>query len=322
MSEDTAIGVVLGRESERLDGRLTSQISAEDRTAIWASVDRILRNGDRSTPHSTMSLGYVQSGKTTSMSALAAAASDRGYRIVIALLGTTLLLRDQNRDRLKVALGIDENNYTWISTDELSSRQLTKEVGNWLERGRTVFVPILKHWKHIDSVATALSQLEQSKNIRTLIIDDEADQASLNTNATGDLPSRTFTAIVDLMDALPNHLFVQYTATPYAPLLLPHGDPLMPDDVEFLLPGSGYTGGREFLIDDAETVIRPIPYGDESSNAQISKLPKSLETAVAAFVWVRRFSIKRIMNQLQSACWFMPRIEMQFRIVIISYSSE
>jgi hypothetical protein len=120
---------------------------------------------------------------------------------------------------------------------------------------------------------------------KCLVIDDEADQASLNTKVNIDGESSTYAAIKNLRAQLPNHLYVQYTATPYAPLLLDPTDSFMPQDVEFLMPGDGYTGGREFFVDHANEVLRIIPSADEqNSKTPITGLPESLESALANFL--------------------------------------
>ena len=67
-----------------------------------------------------------------------------------------------------------------------------------------------------------------------LIIDDEADQASLNTqerknNRKGTFDeSAIFNSLKQLKDSLPNHSFIQYTATPLANLLIDQYNILSP----------------------------------------------------------------------------------------------
>ena len=118
-----------------------------------------------------------------------------------------------------------------------------------------------------------------------LIIDDEADQASLNTEVNQGLESRTYDALTQLRAAVPRHLYVQFTATPYAPLLLEPDDHLRPDFIELLQPGEGYTGGREFFVDHADVVVRPIPTLDEQAPRSLpTQLPKSLVEAFGSFV--------------------------------------
>ncbi len=97
--------------------------------------------------------------------------------------------------------------------------------------------------------------------------------------------SRTYEALTELRRAAPRHLYVQFTATPYAPLLLEPDDHLRPDFVEILQPGPGYTGGREFFVDHADIVVRPIPTLDEQRPKSLpTQLPKSLVEAFASFV--------------------------------------
>lgn len=73
--------------------------------------------------------------------------------------------------------------------------------------------------------------------------------------------------------------------TPGAPLLLDLTDALCPDFVELLHPGYGYTGGREFLIDHADRVVRVIPDLDEQAPRGLpTTLPSSLVTEAASFM--------------------------------------
>lgn len=271
-----------GIEQSRLDERISQFILETDRKNIWESAHRLLDSHVPNTSQCSLALGYVQSGKTTSMGALAAAAADRGFQIVVAFLGSTLLLLDQNRSRLESLLGLEEKNYAWVTLPNIRGKSSAKEIASYLSRPRFVFLPVIKNARQISKIKAALAELDLSGP--TLIIDDEADQASLNTRPTKSTPSSTYDSIVALREAVPNHLYVQYTATPYAPLLLPPGDPLMPTAVEFLTPGTGYTGGREFFFTHERSAIRTIPLSDESTKTQIAELPPSLLTAFAAFL--------------------------------------
>lgn len=271
----------MSQETE-LDARLT-HILPEDRAKIWRSTRNILNfgmNGART----VMGLGYVQSGKTTSISALCAMASDDGYRLIIAMLGSTTLLTDQNRTRVEEYLGVENHSYVWKSVPKINPRTMASEIEDYLGRGRTILVPFIKNASVIDKLSRVLSSLNLD-NTKVLIVDDEADQASMNTRSAQGLQSRTYESINSLRSSVGDHLFVQYTATPYAPLLLPQGDPLIPDAVEFLSPGRGYTGGREFFIDHRHEVVRAIPEADEQqARASVSVLPKSFELALCNYL--------------------------------------
>lgn len=272
----------LGEQATALDERISSRILEQDREQIWKSVSNILASYEKG-HNTTLALGYVQSGKTTSITALCAAAADKGFNVIVAILGSTLLLRDQNRTRVEDYLGLEENNYRWVSFTELSPKRTPRDIESWLARNRVILIPVLKNPSVIKKVTAILSNVNL-QGLKCLVIDDEADQASLNTQANNLGESSTYAAIKNLRSILPSHLYVQYTATPYAPLLLSPDDHLMPTHVEFLLPGSGYTGGREFFIDHAEKVLRNIPSQDEqNARIQITELPKSLEVALANY---------------------------------------
>ena len=273
----------------RLDESLQTLMDEPTRTTLWQSIDEILTRGpiaDTDDARSTgLALGYVQSGKTTAITGLIAAASDQGYRVIVALLGSTNLLLAQNTGRIEVALGIDDRrDYKWRLVKDPKGARAAKDIQTWLTRGRTVLIPLLKHSGRINALAEAIS-LTDAVGLPTLIVDDEADQASLNTTVNNDSTSRTYAALKDLRRVLRRHLYVQFTATPYAPLLLDMDDHLLPEFVTFLHPGPGYTGGREFFVDSAESVIRPIPAGDEQTTKVLPvRLPKSLESALANFL--------------------------------------
>lgn len=283
LSEMTTSYRILGNQAQLLDSKLASFIDEEDRRAIWNSANNLLDMADQG-KSTVMGLGYVQSGKTTSITALCAAAADRGYGLVVAILGSTNLLKDQNRTRVEENLGLDDKNYSWYSISEFKGRRTSQEIEDYLQRERTVLLPIIKNSTVLKKVASVLAATDLAK-VKALIIDDEADQGSLNTKVANSEMSATYEAILKIRDAVPNHLFVQYTATPYAPLLLPDNDPLMPEDLEFLSPGKGYTGGREFFIEHQEKVVRSIPETDEqTAKSNLNVLPKSLESALANYL--------------------------------------
>ncbi len=231
-----------------------------------------------------LALGYVQSGKTTNIIGLAAAAADAGYRIIVALLGRTNILVDQNGRRIRDALIEGRRDYKWQEVGGLKGSSGGQRVASELARGRILLVPTIKHAKRISDLASAFGHANLT-DCPVLVIDDEADQASLNTAVKKGGESATYAAISGLRSVLDTHMYIQYTATPYAPLLLDLNDHLLPHFVTFLQPGPGYMGGREFFVDHAPTVIRPIPTSDEQAPKVLpQRLPRSLEAALANFL--------------------------------------
>lgn len=110
---------------------------------------------------------------------------------------------------------------------------------------RTLFISVMKNHSHLRNLGQLLSSLELT-DIPALVFDDEADQASLNTRPNDPNPSTTYVTIGALRDALPHHTYLQYTATPQAPLLITRIDSLSADFAELVTPGGLY-GRRRFL---------------------------------------------------------------------------
>jgi Z1 domain len=82
---------------------------------------------------------------------------------------------------------------------------------------------------------------------------------------------------------LPFHTFLQYTATPQAPLLINIADTLSPDFVHVLEPGDGYVGGEDFF-GRGSPYIETIPAGDiPPNNALPVAPPDSLLDALCLF---------------------------------------
>jgi hypothetical protein len=275
-------------EAARFDLLMASFMNTETREGVWSAVDNILSHGPLADSGSNgatgLALGYVQSGKTTNITALLALAADQGYRVIIALLGSTNLLLDQNTGRIEDAITGGRRDYRWIAVKNAKGVRTAKTIDDWIQKDRIVLLPLLKHAGRITDLLNVIAGSAAS-DLPVLIVDDEADQASLNTATSKTETSKTYKALTDLRDSLPHHLYVQYTATPYAPLLLDLDDELKPEFVTLLHPGPGYTGGREFFVDHADTVIRSIPAQDEQATKSLPlRLPGSLETALANFL--------------------------------------
>ena len=128
-----------------------------------------------------------------------------------------------------------------------------------------------------------LDRLLQTANlagVTALIIDDEADQAGLDTRPGTGNPSTTYRRIRAVRAALPRHTYLQYTATPQAPLLISLADMLSPEFAEVLQPGERYAGGQTFFV-DRPNLVRAIPIAD--LQAQQAGPPESLLAALRVF---------------------------------------
>ncbi len=236
-----------------------------------------------------LALGYVQSGKTLSFTALAALAADRSYSFIIVLVGSTNILRSQNTDRLVEDLGLEERtDYVWAHEEidtfgNTDVDALRRNLQGYLAEDRTVLVTVQKNHNRVSALAEVLEGLRFDAGRRALVVDDEADQISLNAAFLDDERSATYAAILRLRDALPNYLYVQYTATPYAPMLIEESDHLSPQFIEMIEPGAAYTGGEVFFVERPSQIVREVS-ADEASDEAPLTAPEGLRSALATFV--------------------------------------
>jgi hypothetical protein len=139
----------------------------------------------------------------------------------------------------------------------------------------------MKQHVHLDKTLNLIRNLNL-QGIKTLIIDDEADQASLNTKISRQEVTAIYMRLTTLRTLLPHVTYLQYTATPQAPLLIRLQDMLSPEFVYVLRAGDGYTGGQTFFRDRAVDLIQSITPQD-LLNASASNPPESLIEALRTF---------------------------------------
>lgn len=239
-------------------------------------------------------VGYVQSGKTMSFTTVAALARDNGYRMVIVIAGTSLNLLSQSTNRLEEDLSLltkSDRRWQHFKSSEFQDGdyiRIKNVLDEWQDSTvpkhdcQTILITIMKHHQHLKALAEILSEIEILE-VPTLIIDDEADQASLNTKVKKGDTSTTYQRILSLKEHLPYHTFLQYTATPQAPLLINLIDVLSPKFVKVLTPGTNYTGGKVFFQKETSLVCtipeNEIPTKDQPLNAP----PESLLQAMRVF---------------------------------------
>ena len=250
-------------------------------------------------------VGNVQSGKTLSFTTLCALAHDNGFGLVILIAGTLDNLRKQTRARLEADLGIGDDadaiNRPWLVVDnpapgENSAESLKRTLQNWANPKTTAslkkvcLIVLLKQHKRLAALGKCLEALgpELLATVPTLVIDDEADQASLNTFTAKNIvkgtnrKSSNYANIVELKRRLPLHTYVQYTATPQANLLMDLEDTLSPEFGELLTPGPGYVGGA-VLFAKGTSYAKSIP--QSQAEAQPDEVPPAtLQEALRYFL--------------------------------------
>jgi hypothetical protein len=149
-------------------------------------------------------------------------------------------------------------------------------------RRQTALITVLKNGTHLRNLVALLGQLNLART-PVLVIDDEADQAGLNTQAARGGESTTYQRLVALRKCLPHHTYLQYTATPQAPLLINLIDTLSPKFAELLTPGDDYVGGEAFF-EQHRHLVRVIPEREiPSQSNRILQPPQSLIDALKLY---------------------------------------
>jgi len=277
---------------------------AESSRAILA---RCAQPGGPNHDDAGIAIGYVQSGKTLSFTTVAALARDNGYAMVILIGGSSNILLNQTEGRLSQDLALAEKR-TWLpirgpragikkSQREADVQTMQAALDEWQDddfdpdERRTVILTVMKHAGNLSTLGDMIDSL-RLPTAPILIIDDEADQASLDGNAGSSKQTNstaTFIAIGRLRAAVASagssHTFLQYTATPQANLLIEISDALSPSFVRVLEPGEAYVGGRELFLEKEHAHVRRIPNGEveEALEAQEGP-PDSLRDALASFL--------------------------------------
>lgn len=246
-------------------------------------------------------VGYVQSGKTASYTAVAARAADAGYRLVIILSGIHDSLRTQTQNRLERELTGHQDGgvppaargrqWARLTTPQ---RDFIEQDPRFLQSPAPFLAVVKKNYKILLKLDDWLrSAREYLEDMPVLIIDDEADQASINTKgnrppdpavseereekreAEGDpdlSPSKINGLIRSILKRTTRAAYIAYTATPFANIFInPEavdrevGDDLFPKDFVVQLPRpEGYTGTEELFGVSAQgrNVLCPVPNED------------------------------------------------------------
>jgi hypothetical protein len=243
-------------------------------------------------PPRALLYGRIQSGKTVSMILSSALCLDNGFRVVVVLTTDNVALVKQTAGRFKDLDGPrvfaaikDGPTYEWMGQED--------ELREAMETDGIVLV-CAKNSFNLPEVIRFLQQLDAS-NYPVLVLDDEADAATLDTTLAARSASKpnapayasTINRLViqndrpdeegfSLGEILPHSLYVQVTATPYILFLQREASNLRPSNTYLLEPGIGYCGGEVFFGDfepEMETPPVTIALVDDNENALMKRSP-------------------------------------------------
>lgn len=316
---------------QRISDTAVSQI---EKNSHWI-LNHILRDTRVTGSRKGLVMGSVQSGKTANMIGLASMAAHYDWNLIIILSGTIDNLRKQTRDRFMSDL-LASGGVAWHVLDktgnpdylidvqtkkrylsdnlELNMYQAGKSTGNWMHRYVTV---CLKNSTRLRNLITWLhANRAKAARMRILVIDDEADQASVNTRKMDideteeELIERTAVnrLIIDLVNGknadgsvstapFQAMNYISFTATPYANVLNEAFESsLYPKDFICSLPESKEYFGAKVIFGSSEDENYPgLDIVRDITGTELAEL-KTLHNG-GAFTLPGEFK--------KSICWFL-----------------
>ena len=239
--------------------------------------------------------GLVQSGKTGVLTVTGALGADEGYRTLIILTSDIDPLYVQTLGRAQEAFpGID-----------IIGKTEFKNVDSFIQRikGNTCAIVTTKNGAMLRTLIENF-KIGKVKGLACLIIDDEADQASLDTKAsraTG--PRSTINNLIgELRSFFAKNTYLQVTATPQALFLQTPGHDFRPKFTVLSYPGADYVGGEDFFGDGSK-LVREFDLNDITTlatgpqPAPSLNTPSSLMTALDTFMIGATYKRKKDVEQ-------------------------
>ncbi len=289
----------------------------------------LVGNPTQATPWKRRGLvvGDVQSGKTATYTALCCKAGDVGYRLIILLTGTLESLRRQTQERLdegfvgldssgelrkirsRAAIGVGlidgrKDAGVFTSREHDFKKALLNALGFRLDSFKIpVLVVVKKNKKILEHLERWLTEFNAGAggfiDAPVLVIDDEADSASVNTRSAAEDPTAINTRIRALLRLFTHSSYVGFTATPFANVFIDPdnvddmlGSDLFPRDFIYSLEApTNYMGPQAVFgeepkvnmlrgIEDAEAIFPP----KHKNTLIIDDLPRTLFEAARAFL--------------------------------------
>lgn len=325
------------------EAAVQSMDDATDRIMEW------MEDPQRQAPWDTRGLvvGHVQSGKTANYTGLIAKGADAGYRLIVVLAGMHNALRQQTQKRIdRDFLGYDTraerqrqpigvglinaavhaDNITTQAPNGDFRRAVHDNLGMGVQE-RPVLLVVKKNASILRNlnawVNEVVARRGDTETAPLLVIDDEADQASVDTGDQNQLTDDEFDPDYDpktingeirrLLSAFPRSAYVAYTATPFANILIHDarlaegfGDDLFPRNfIVSLQAPSNYVGPAALFglnTEDPADSPQPLPVSrivDQSQEGWLQpthrkdavprfegeeRIPPSLEDAILSFI--------------------------------------
>lgn len=292
-------------------------------------------------------IGSVQSGKTANYMGLIAKAADAGYKFIIVIAGIHNNLRKQTQERIdegfigrtsdpekRILVGVGLNpNYPHPATltnihDDFNKNTAGKSGWEINDFSKPIILVIKKNVTTLKALHKWLKELNARKgdgrisDVPMLLIDDEADNASINTNKEDCDPTQTNAMIRRILGLFAKSCYVGYTATPFANIFInPEAydedvrEELFPRDFIYSLDApTTYFGPEKVFLDDESSSVVLETISDAESYLPLShkrgdpvnELPPSLYRAFDQFIVAR--AVRNLRGHAAKHCSMMINV--------------
>ena len=246
--------------------------------SVQQTVNEFLEKLDQTTPKKAQNillLGDVQSGKTAQVLGVLSALAERDNRLFIYLTTDSVDLQRQTLKRAKESLDkfivLSEDNDNLL--DEMLKQDLP--ILAVIKKNASV----LRRWRNTFASKSHL------RGYPLIIVDDEADAASLNTNAN---KPKDRSAINQHLDFIKNiccqSIFIQLTATPQAILLQNAQSGWQPEFIHYFQAGEHYLGGKFVFSDPPSYIVRFINSELDEMKDESAELSDGVSKALRSYL--------------------------------------
>ncbi|GAA6157380.1 Z1 domain-containing protein [Pyruvatibacter sp. HU-CL02332] len=291
-------------------------------------------------------IGHVQSGKTANYMGVIAKAADAGYKFIIVIAGIHNNLRKQTQERIdegfvgrssdpedrkSVGVGLTRG-YPHPATltnikDDFSKRTANQSGWKINDLNKPTVLVIKKNVSTLKALHVWLKEMNAQadgviSDVPMLMIDDEADNASINTNKPELDPTKTNAMLRKILGLFAKSCYVGYTATPFANIFI-NPDSYDEEAYEELFPRdfivsldapNTYFGPDKVFLDDISSArtVRPIrdcedylPFSHKKDDS-VPELPPSLYESIDQFIVAR--AIRNLRGQVNKHCSMMINV--------------
>lgn len=248
--------------------------------SVQYTVNGFMEKLDQTEPkkvQNVLLLGNVQSGKTAQvLGVLSAIADDGDHKIFLYLTTDSIDLQEQTFKRAKASLE------KFIVLSENSDSDFAQVI----KADKPIMVVVKKNARVLKRWRNLFKSQENLKGYPLVIVDDEADAASLNTNA--DKENKEVSTINKLLNEIKNtccqSLFIQLTATPQSLLLQHQESNWQPEFIHFFEAGENYIGGNFVFSDPPSYIARFIDSELEDMKDESGEIAEGVKQALQAFL--------------------------------------